>query len=244
MPYGSWHHTDRGRWSRGSGAGPDEMTRAEDHVGHKVRGRDLRTLHVETDGNYSIEGDGTRDNLLEVCRLCGKSLGLLSNSDGRVVRGKGDQPEYCSKRCKADVYNARRRAISRIGKPRAGIEIRLRGEEPPSGGAPLRRPWLYRGARSRGIPRGEILSTLRDGAAFGCVRGLSPDSIARRWGGWQSYWPTTGIVKPGDVPRVLTAKRNALPRDRDRVTQWWRYVHREIHGGVKQVDDKVWCISP
>lgn len=114
--YECWHEHDRGRWGT-RGAGPDEMTYAEDHVEHRVRGQDLRNLHAETDGDYSIEDGVGQHDLLEVCRVCRKRLVLKRDADGAVVRGKGGQPEFCPTRCKADLNNARKRARRRIGKP-------------------------------------------------------------------------------------------------------------------------------
>lgn len=119
-PYGCWHHTDRGRWSKANGAGPDDCSHGGDDAGgrHRLRGRDLRTLHAETDGGYSIEGDGARNNQLEVCRVCRTPLDFERDEDGRVVRKRGEQPEYCSPRCKLDVFNARRREQRRIKRPK------------------------------------------------------------------------------------------------------------------------------
>jgi hypothetical protein len=277
-PYGSWHHTDRGRWTQGKGAGPDQMTWGDSHVEHKVRGQDLRTLHAETDGGYTIEGDGTRENQLEVCRLCGAPLQFERNDEGDVIRGRGEQQEYCPApaRCKRDVYNARRRAKRRDPQPktfqlvggiyvagvgkldipvskwntlsrdrRAGIEDRLRGGEPPSGsGSHLRLPYLHRNARSLSISSAEMLSVLREVAPSGWTTSGGHDSIARRWGEWQSYWHTAGITEPIYESRVLTVKSHTLPKDWDRVAQWWRYVAREADcGRLKQEAEKVWCIS-
>jgi hypothetical protein len=260
VQYGSWHHTDRGRWSRARGAGPDETTWADDHVAHKVRGQDLRTLHAETDGNYTIEGDGSRDNQLEVCRACNKPLDLPRDDEGNVVRGPGEQQQYClpPRRCKLDVYNARRRAerrVARLRSPkkfdivyvagfgkvptvewsaldedaRAGIENRRR-EEPYSSGPQLKRPYLHLNARSLSIPSEDIISVLRDDPATGWAVCGGPDSIARRSG-----------QRPAYESRCLTA--GALRPGWDRVERWWRYVPRASGGSVKQVDDKVWCIS-
>jgi hypothetical protein len=221
----------------------------------------LRTLHVETDGGYTIEGDGSRDNQLEACRACGAPLNLPRDDTGKVIRGRGEQREYClsPRRCKLDVYNARRRAQRRVARPRSpkkfdfvyvagfgkvptdewhaldghvrgGIENRRR-EEPYSIGAPLRRPYLHRNARSLSIPSEDTMSVFRDDPASGwTVRG-GPDSIARRWGQRPAY----------ESPRYLTVE-DLRPRW-NRVERWWRYVPRASGGAVQQVDDKVWCIS-
>lgn len=111
-PYHCWDYTDRGRCSRSTGHGPIYTEPGEDdHIEHKVRGRNLLNLHVETDGGWQLEdADASRDNILEVCRHCGVRLPLPRDEHGEVVRKRGGQNEYCSPSCRREVKNARARA--------------------------------------------------------------------------------------------------------------------------------------
>lgn len=124
-PYRCWHHWDRGRFKRASGSGPDQMAHNDSHDYQRVRGRNLTTLHVETGGGYRTENDTSRDNQLEVCRLCGAPLNLPRDKYGNVARGKGEQPEFCSKRCRMDVKNARARQKRAAKSPRRKGQRRL-----------------------------------------------------------------------------------------------------------------------
>lgn len=122
-PYGCWDHSDRGRWLKSNGQGPDQTTWEDSHVEHDVRGRNLLELHVETDGGYQIENSASRDNQLEVCRSCATPLDLPRDEYGKVIRSRGGQSDYCSDRCKLDVYNARRRAARKVATHRPSFDL-------------------------------------------------------------------------------------------------------------------------
>jgi hypothetical protein len=111
VPYESWHDHDRGRWLRGRGSGPDQTTYDDSHVEHGVSGIRLLDIHVETDGGWHTENGASRENQLEVCRVCGNPLEQLTrDDDGNVFRGRGGQPEYCPTSCRRAVEYARRKA--------------------------------------------------------------------------------------------------------------------------------------
>jgi hypothetical protein len=175
---------------------------------------------------------------------------LARDADGGVIRGRGGQVEYCSARCKRDVDNARKRALRRVTRPRAqpkaldrdGVYVAELGAV--ASPAPVRRPYLHHNARSLRIPVADIHSVMREETASGWTVAGGPDSIARRWVSWQSYRAASGIAQPAYESRIFTTRTNELPPAWDRVTQWWRCVPRPLCAdGVKQVDDKVWCIS-
>jgi hypothetical protein len=59
-------------------------------------------------GGWNV-GAARTDNRLEVCRVCGGLLSGAREDDGYLIRKAGQQPEFCSARCKRDVENARAR---------------------------------------------------------------------------------------------------------------------------------------
>lgn len=271
-PYGCWRHTDRGRWARATGAGADQTTWPDSHSEHQVRGGDLRKLHEETGGNYTIEGDGVRDNQLEVCRLCGTQLDFERDDEGKVIRKPGEQPEYCSKQCKLDVYAARRRAQRRIDRPKpepkpfdlAGVYVagigkldvavdewnRLQARSRPEAyrlafkPAPWPRPWFN---PPKVVGGGKCWYTLPVHRMVVCLRGR-PCRAADRW---IKAGPRTQSGLPADrIARRYgtggTPKPPEQSADCDRVSHSWRYPARRSTPTtveLKQTDDRVWRIA-
>ncbi|WP_124394638.1 hypothetical protein [Rhodococcus wratislaviensis] len=238
-PYQCWSHQDRHRQFRN--LPPDEDDDIDD---------DMFAV------GFVIESGFSRDNLLEVCRLCRKPLNLPEH------RGKGEQPAYCSDRCKQDVHNARRRAKRRANRPRpepkmfdldgvyiAGVgkldyspeewnrlqprsDPSLWGERPRGGWSPAGGP-LRRGDGREGYEAEAEEYSLPVHRSImlmrhNRIRG-SVETAADRIA---RRYGTGGSPMPPE-----------LPHDWDRVTIWWRYPGRGINGALKQVDDNVWFIS-
>ena len=59
-------------------------------------------------GGWNV-GEAKTDNRLEVCRVCSEPLPGGRAEDGSLIRKRGQQPAFCSARCKRDVENARAR---------------------------------------------------------------------------------------------------------------------------------------
>lgn len=215
QPYRCWSNDDRCRQHR---IRPEDLD-DPDRIGAEAEA--MFNL------GFGIETGWTRDNMLEVCRVCGTPLEIPE------VRNRGQQPEYCSSRCKLDVYNARRRAARRVGRPEPaefdlnGVYIRGVGKLGCTVAewvkfSPEVREAIERGSqcrpregrsladRHRGIPRSQ-----RETA----------DVLTRRYG-------TGG---PAPVPE--------LPHDWDRVIVSWRYPGRTLSGSLKPMDANAWAIS-
>jgi hypothetical protein len=246
-PYGCWHYNDRGRWTRSNGAGPDKMTYADSHVGHSVRGSDLMSLHVETDGGWHVENVASSDNQLEVCRLCGSPLALARDKAGHVIRVAGEQPQYCSESCRREVKNARARAGRRVARPPAfrplpdlsrvdiagieelGIPPTKWNRLTPRTGGPIAQ------ARHAALPAVRFIEAIR----------RRPRLAADRWASISRRRRTDAadriahLYGTGGTPKPPT-----LAMGWDRVTKHWRYVERKPEPGwLSNEAANVWRIS-
>lgn len=259
-PYRCWQKSDRGRWVRTNGTSPENArpNRPIDYERLRTDGTmSLVQLHEETNGGYSVGPSViANQNQLEVCRVCQKPLDLQTDDDGIVHRAVGNQPEYCSQRCRKLVKNARERAKRAEESPRrkpprqlpdlAKITVAGIGdmETSPSEWNRMqpRRPELFRpvpaplnavAPRPYSAEREDYklhlhrsIVGLRRRPADRCTPSR-PDAIARRWG-------TGGAPRPPE-----------LAAGWDRVVTRWRFVPRSkpTEHALSRETECVWRIS-
>ncbi len=222
QPYRCWEGSDGER-----------RYRSPDVDGH---GDDELDPDMFADG-YSIRKPPVRANQLERCRLCGTPLFQILADTGEVVRSRGQQPEYCSERCKLDVRNARRRAGRR--KPTSGMVTDLSVIQIAGYGALGIPPaeWNSSIPRRLGRAQPDGLNEFDKLAVLGAV-----DRLRRRPRPMPKYRPGDRIAKfrglgtGGCVPP-------SLPKDWGRVTTWFRVIPQPARGALRQSDDNVWAIS-
>ncbi|MET9213631.1 MULTISPECIES: hypothetical protein [unclassified Nocardia] len=223
QPYRCWDGADRERHYHSpniDGPGDDEVLDPD----------------MFADG-YSLRKPPTRSNQLEQCRCCGAPLFQIRTDTGEIVRSRGQQPEYCSERCKLDVKNARRRAGRR--QPTSGMVTDLNVIQIAGHGELAVSPteWNRSIPRRMGRPQPDGLNDFDKLAVLGAVSkirnrprpkplGNPADRVAKFRG-----FGTGGCVSP------------SLPDDWDQVTTWFRVVPRPARGSLKQTSDNVWSIS-
>lgn len=106
QPWSSWHPLgvkDQARRGRSDGDWQESTVHR-----NRPEVQQFMDSYRALGGGWS-RTEGKSDNRLEVCRVCGDPLPGDRDEDGSLIRKAGQQPEFCSVRCRRDVENARAR---------------------------------------------------------------------------------------------------------------------------------------